>query len=33
VGYDLSPALRAYDIPYDERRLAQGEVLRCVQPE
>jgi hypothetical protein len=33
VGYDLSPALRAYGIPYDERWLAQGEALSCVEPE
>jgi hypothetical protein len=33
VGYDLSPALRAYGIPYGERWLAQGEALRCVEPE
>jgi hypothetical protein len=33
VGYDLSPALRAYGIRYDERWLAQGEALRCVQRE
>jgi hypothetical protein len=25
--------LRAYGIPNDERRLAQGEALRCVGPE
>jgi hypothetical protein len=25
--------LRAYGIPYDERWLAQGEALSCVEPE
>jgi hypothetical protein len=33
VGYDLSPALRAYGIPNDKRWLAQGEALRGVEPE
>jgi hypothetical protein len=33
VGYDLSPALRAYGIPYDECWLAQGKALRGVEPE
>jgi len=33
VGYDLSPTLRAYGIPYDDCLLALGEALRGVEPE